>query len=103
MTSKPPTSISYHLYKLFGISEEAEKSILFEVRHTNQAHIIFNRPKKFNSFSMGMYHVFMNRIDQALEMPEIKYIVIRGAGENFSSGNDLGNFMLPEVMEIENK
>jgi enoyl-CoA hydratase/carnithine racemase len=36
-------------------------------------------------------------------MSNIKYIVIRGAGGNFSSGNDLNNFMLPEVQSLDKR
>ena len=30
-------------------------------------------------------------------MDDIKYVVISGEGGNFSSGNDLSNFMNPKV------
>lgn len=36
-------------------------------------------------------------------MEEIKYVVIKGAGSDFCSGNDLANFVDPNVSAIENK
>ena len=36
-------------------------------------------------------------------MPLIKYIVIKGAGGNFSSGNDLNNFMIQEIQEFDKR
>lgn len=37
-----------------------------------------------------MYHILPELIHKANEMENIKYIIIRGNGGNFSSGNDLG-------------
>lgn len=36
-------------------------------------------------------------------MSNIKYIIIRGNGGNFSSGNDLNNFNLPEVSSLDKR
>jgi enoyl-CoA hydratase/carnithine racemase len=34
-------------------------------------------------------------------MQNVKYIVLRGAGGNFSSGNDLNNFRHEELVELD--
>lgn len=36
-------------------------------------------------------------------MHEIKYIILKGAEGNFSSGNDLNNFMLQELASMDPK
>lgn len=77
--------------------------MLFEVVNNTQAHIIYNRPKLMNAFSFDMYFTFCQFISKANEMEEIKYIVIRGAGGNFSSGNDLNNFMHPMLADLDRK
>jgi len=43
----------------------------------------------------------MQLIEKANEMPDIKYIIMRGNGGNFSSGNDLTNFMNPFLQDYD--
>ncbi len=54
-----------------------------------------------NAFSFDMYFSFVEFIEKANELENVKYIVLQGAGGNFSSGNDLNNFMMEELSELE--
>ena len=36
-------------------------------------------------------------------MDNVKYIVVRGSGGNFTSGNDLNNFAHEELSEIDRR
>lgn len=54
-----------------------------------------------NAFSFDMYFRYMQLIEKANEMPKVKYIVMRGMGGNFSSGNDLHNFMNPFMQDLD--
>lgn len=47
-----------------------------------------------------MYDLFKDLIAVANEDPQVKFIVVSGAGGNFSSGNDLNNFTNPHYMGI---
>lgn len=67
------------------------KTILAEIKG-NRYYITFNRPKRLNAFSNDMYYKMIQMIKIANDTPEIKYIIVSGAGGNFSSGNDLNNF-----------
>ena len=53
-----------------------------------------------NSFSLGMLMKFKEFVDKANEMEPIKYIVVRGNGKNFTSGNDLNNFTNGDLLEL---
>ena len=56
------------------------------------ATVVLNRPKKKNAFSKVMY----NELDTTLRVlsgdKRVKVILLTGAGDNYSSGNDLSNF-----------
>lgn len=56
-----------------------------------------------NSFSLDMYGTFIEYMNWANENSDIKFIIITGAGGNFSSGNDLANFYLEEMSVIDTR
>ncbi len=62
--------------------------------------IKYNRPKRYNAFTIDMYLTLTEAINSAQTREDIKFIVLMGEGGNFSSGNDLSNFTLPEIMEL---
>lgn len=63
--------------------------------------IKFNRPKRYNAFTLDMYVTLTELIHEAEKNDEIKFIVLMGEGGNFSSGNDLTNFTSPLVADLE--
>ncbi|CAN7974736.1 unnamed protein product, partial [Ixodes persulcatus] len=54
--------------------------------------IRFNRPSKRNSITLEMYEEMINLLKDAGQRDDVKFLVLTGTGEFFSSGNDLGNF-----------
>ena len=61
-------------------------------RHNGIATVIMNRPEKRNAMSPEL-HLAMDRALEELEVdPDVKIVIIRGAGGNFSAGQDLKEF-----------
>ncbi|VAV92309.1 Enoyl-CoA hydratase [hydrothermal vent metagenome] len=55
--------------------------------------ITMNRPDKKNAMSHDMYAIMADAIVSAEADPAIKVMIITGAADCFTSGNDLGDFM----------
>lgn len=56
------------------------------------ATLVLNRPEARNALSPELIELFIEKFRAADNDPQIKCIVIRGAGENFSGGGDVKNF-----------
>ena len=54
--------------------------------------ITFNRPTKYNAFSIQMYKDFTHILNTTSSDNTVKAALITGAGKYYSSGNDLSNF-----------
>ncbi|MFB6226946.1 MAG: enoyl-CoA hydratase-related protein [bacterium] len=63
--------------------------------------ITLNRPDKKNALKISMYQRLLELMDDASEDDGIRVVVIKGAGGNLTSGNDLADFQ--EVIEEENE
>ena len=74
-----------------------------ELRVQQQERILtisFNRPERKNALSLAMYAAAAEALREADKDDDIRVIIITGAGENFTSGNDLHDFMnAPEIHE----
>ncbi|WP_207005705.1 enoyl-CoA hydratase/isomerase family protein [Trinickia mobilis] len=57
------------------------------------ATITFNRPEKMNAISPAMLERFFARVADAAADPEVRAIVVTGAGRAFCAGVDLGGVM----------
>ena len=57
------------------------------------ATIVFNRPEKKNAFTVDMYVALVEALKNAEKDPQIRCVVLTGAGDAFTSGNDLLDFM----------
>ena len=55
------------------------------------AEIRLNRPRKYNAITWEMYGEIGELLERA-RREDVKFAVLRGTGEYYSSGNDLGNF-----------
>jgi enoyl-CoA hydratase/carnithine racemase len=55
--------------------------------------ITMNRPEKKNALTIAMYSALAKAIRQAEQDERIRVIIIAGAGECFTSGNDLKDFL----------
>jgi len=55
--------------------------------------IVLNRPEKKNAFTNVMYRDLTQILSEGDQNPQIKVILISGAGNAFSAGNDIADFM----------
>ncbi len=63
-------------------------SLLFSKQH-RVATITLNRPEAYNSINAGLAHAWIEALDEAEADPEVRTIVITGAGKAFCAGQDL--------------
>ncbi|XP_057374155.1 enoyl-CoA delta isomerase 2-like [Daphnia carinata] len=65
----------------------------FDVKMDGKLRIItLNKPKTKNAFTLGMYLDFAKLLKEAAEDPNTTLVAVTGAGNIFSSGNDLTTF-----------
>ncbi len=53
----------------------------------------FNRPEKKNAFNIEQWHACREIIGSVNDDPDVRVVLITGAGGNFSSGTDLDEFL----------
>lgn len=63
--------------------------------------ITLNRPDKLNSFNQQMAYDVQGALDHCMENPEVRCVVITGAGRAFCAGQDLEEAIAPDSAEIE--
>lgn len=51
------------------------------------------RPERRNAITVAMYAALADAVEQAAGDPSIRLITIEGRGEDFTAGNDLGDFL----------
>src|SRR6266545_937568 len=67
-----------------------------EVRNefSGQARVlVFNRPAKRNALTVAMYGVLADQLVEAAASAEVRAVVITGAGDIFTAGNDIRDFI----------
>ena len=58
------------------------------------ATLVLNRPKRHNALTFGMWQTIPSAIEAFDADPDVKVVVIRGAGDKaFSAGGDIGEFL----------
>ena len=62
-------------------------------RLDNTLRIQFNRPEKKNAMTMSMYSTVAELLNAAAKDDETRAVLLHGAGDAFSAGNDLGDFL----------
>src|SRR3984893_2763625 len=62
-------------------------------RSENILRIQFNRPEKKNAMTLNMYSTVAMLLNAAAKDDEIRVVLLHGAGDVFSAGNDLGDFL----------
>jgi enoyl-CoA hydratase len=67
------------------------------------ARVIINRPERKNAQSALVLSELEQAFDQAIRDPDVRVIVLSGAGEHFSSGHDLGSPEHLETMEAQSR
>lgn len=74
-----------------------------ETIESNVQILCLNRPAKKNAITLEMYQALADALHRAQSNSEIKATLIHGAGGDFSSGNDINEFIhiaqTPEKME----
>lgn len=55
------------------------------------AHVTMNRPRYRNAQNSAMTYALDDACYRAAEDPEVKVVVLAGAGEHFSAGHDIGS------------
>ena len=55
--------------------------------------IRMNRPERRNAITVAMYAALADAIEAAASDEEVRLITIEGAGEDFTAGNDLADFL----------
>jgi len=61
--------------------------------------VMFNRPRKKNALTQTMYGRLTDELTTAAEDSRIRVVVFTGAGESYTSGNDVADFL--RVQEID--
>ena len=54
--------------------------------------VVFNRPGKKNALTAPMYAAVVDAFRRADEDPEVRVVLLSGAGDTFTSGNDITEF-----------
>lgn len=69
-----------------------------ELRDNGRLTIRLNRPERRNAITVAMYAALAEAIEGAADDPQVRLITLSGAGEDFTAGNDLGDFLqaMPE-------
>ena len=63
---------------------------LYEVREPGIGLITFNRPERLNAWTARMGHEYFEAIDRAVADPNVRVIVVTGAGKGYCAGADMG-------------
>jgi 2-(1,2-epoxy-1,2-dihydrophenyl)acetyl-CoA isomerase len=66
------------------------QSIIYTV-DDGLARLTFNRPDKLNSFTVAMHLEVQHALDAAAADPQVRALVVTGAGRGFCAGQDLGD------------
>lgn len=62
-------------------------------RSQNVLSIILSRPERRNAITVAMYADLADAIEAAARDEDIRIVTIRGEGQDFAAGNDLGDFL----------
>jgi enoyl-CoA hydratase/carnithine racemase len=54
--------------------------------------VLLNRPEKKNALTRAMYAAVVGAFEQADADPSIRAVLLTGAGDTFTAGNDIGDF-----------
>lgn len=79
------------------MSNEEKDVVYAEMLEEHIMAIVLNQPKKRNAISAVMMDRLVDLLAQADADPEVRVVILRGAGEHFSSGGDLNQASPDEV------
>jgi hypothetical protein len=58
----------------------------------NVLRVQFNRPSKKNAMTAAMYAALAEELDRADKNEDVRVVLVHGAGDSFTAGNDLADF-----------
>lgn len=61
------------------------------------AEVMLNRPEKYNALDMRMFDALGEAADSLAKEPELRAVILHGAGDNFCAGIDVDTFTDPKV------
>lgn len=61
--------------------------------------VTFNRPDRKNAMNAGLYLDLIKALRSAKENEDVRVVVLTGAGNFYSSGNDLSNFTTVDLSD----
>ncbi|NND89898.1 MAG: 2-(1,2-epoxy-1,2-dihydrophenyl)acetyl-CoA isomerase [Granulosicoccus sp.] len=64
------------------------------------AWLTLNRPDKLNAFTAGMHREIREALSRVQQSPDIRCLVLTGAGRGFSAGQDLADLDLSAVGDV---
>jgi enoyl-CoA hydratase/carnithine racemase len=70
----------------------ADAPVLLDLDDDGVLHVTLNRPRKRNAFDDPQWDGFRDALGQASADPAVAVMLLSGAGEDFSAGQDLGAF-----------
>jgi enoyl-CoA hydratase/carnithine racemase len=78
-----------------------EDNVVLYERRDATALLTLNRARYRNAQSYQLLDELDRQLDRAIDDSEVRVVVLRGAGEHFSSGHDLGTREQREQLEAE--
>lgn len=63
---------------------------LYEVREPGIALITLNRPERLNAWTARLGRLYFESLDKAMADPNVRVVVVTGAGKGYCAGADLG-------------
>ena len=74
-----------------GKPRASQPAVLYS-KHGAIARVTLNRPQRLNAYNVEMRDAFFEALSAIHEDPEIRAMVLRGAGDSFSTGGDVSEF-----------
>jgi len=75
-------------------------SVLITEIDNGVLYITLNRPDKYNSGTQEMAFAFHKALDKARDNDDVRAVYITGAGKAFCAGQDLGEIVDPNGLEL---
>lgn len=79
------------LEELYEYKKPMPKDWVVYEKEGNIARIILNRPEKFNAMTDPMFRVIQEMVHQADDDDDVKVVIFKGNGPNFTGGFDVSN------------
>lgn len=68
-------------------------NVLVEATRDGVLSITLARPERRNAITFAMYAALADAVEEAASNPSVRLITLEGEGEDFTAGNDLGDFL----------